>query len=140
MLGDAGYRPWGVGLLLPAAAALVLIAYADHLSLPGQLGCYTTTIQSGEYHVWNAGRVPDDQVVEITLDGPDGADYDLFLYRMVGSRFDAEESRERVASDTSGDSDERIDYTTSGVWQYLVEVRALTGSGPYTICIDTNNN
>jgi hypothetical protein len=125
-----------IGLML--LMTLALFVYANHL--PGQLGCTGSPhIQSGQYHIWNVGRVPDGELIEISLDGPSGPDFDLFLYRLRGSRFDAEESLELVASSTGGDSDEYISYRSRGAWQYLVEVRALGGSGNYEICIDANN-
>ncbi|MEV7908119.1 S1 family peptidase, partial [Streptomyces anulatus] len=60
------------------------------------------------------------------LDGPDGADFDLYLQKWNGTGWPT------VATSNSAGPDERITYTgTAGYYRYRVVSAA--GSGPYTL-------
>ncbi|BCB87735.1 hypothetical protein Psuf_050480 [Phytohabitans suffuscus] len=64
------------------------------------------------------------------LDGPDGADFDLFLQRWNG------QSWQTVARATSQDADETLTFNGSaGVYRYRVQSEA--GSGDYTLGFST---
>jgi streptogrisin C len=60
------------------------------------------------------------------LDGPNGADFDLYLQKWNGSAW------ANVASGTSPNPDERVSYIgTAGFYRYVVH--AYSGSGQYTL-------
>ena len=64
------------------------------------------------------------------LDGPSGTDFDLELYRWNGSGWS------RVARSISSTSHEEINYSgTTGY--YYWKVLSYSGSGSYTLCLDT---
>ncbi|WP_431781211.1 Xaa-Pro dipeptidyl-peptidase [Streptomyces chumphonensis] len=64
------------------------------------------------------------------LDGPDGADFDLYLQKWSGSSWST------VDRSTSSGPDESLSYSgTSGYYRY--QVYAYSGSGSYTLGYDT---
>ncbi|GAA4674159.1 hypothetical protein GCM10023347_30360 [Streptomyces chumphonensis] len=64
------------------------------------------------------------------LDGPDGADFDLYLQKWSGSSWST------VDRSTSSGPDESVSYSgTSGYYRY--QVYAYSGSGSYTLGYDT---
>ncbi len=67
---------------------------------------------------------------EGTLDGPGSADFDLYLYKWSGGRW------RQVDSGTSSNSHEEVTYSGSSGY-YLWKVDSYSGSGSYTLCLDT---
>lgn len=67
----------------------------------------------------------------LQLSGPGGTDFDLYLgYNSKGPKY------KTVASGTSSSSSESISYSGSS-GNYSYEVRSYSGSGDYTLCVDT---
>ena len=61
------------------------------------------------------------------LDGPAGADFDLWLYKWSGGRWT------RWVTSTSSSSHEEIDYMGSGYFYW--KIVSHSGSGSYTFCL-----
>ncbi|MEO3743982.1 hypothetical protein [Plantactinospora sp. B5E13] len=68
--------------------------------------------------------------VEVCLDGPDGAEVDLILWRFI------ENGPEVVTSPTPG-ADKTLTYAGPGLSAYRVTAVANRGSGTYTIGVNT---
>jgi hypothetical protein len=64
------------------------------------------------------------------LDGPNGVDFDLELHRWSGSQW------QKVSQSVSSGPDETVTYNGSAGY-YAWIVRAYSGSGNYTLSLDT---
>jgi Zn-dependent metalloprotease len=67
---------------------------------------------------------------QFRLAGPDGADFDLYLYRK-----DSSGQYQAVASSTSATSDEEVLYNSSG-GDHLIQVTSYQGGGGFVLCYD----
>jgi aqualysin 1 len=64
------------------------------------------------------------------LTGPNGTDFDLYLYKWLSSNW------VQVSSSTSSSSYEEINYSGSAGYFYW-DVKSYTGSGTYSFCLKT---
>jgi streptogrisin C len=121
-----------------SAYGLTLVTSSGGGTPPPPTGCtgrestYTGTLASGssQYRPGTSGfSVTASGVHRACLDGPTGADFDLYLQKRSGS------SWVTVASATSEEPDETLTYSgTAGVYRY--RVYAYDGSGAYTLGVD----
>jgi len=92
--------------------------YSGNLSNGGQ------AIQpNNSYFLYSGGTI------SLTLSGPAGANFDLFLQRWNGS------SWVNVAQSTSGTANESLSYSANNAY-YRVLIRAISGSGAYQLSIN----
>ncbi len=82
---------------------------------------YSASYPSGDFHYSAAGGS-----FKMNLSGPSSADFDLYLYKLNGSRFVV------VARSEGASSTEAITYTGSAGY-YYIEVYAYSGSGNFSL-------
>ncbi len=78
---------------------------------------------NGTYYYSGSG------VHEGILTGPDGTDFDLYLWKWIGNRW------QTVASSLSSSSNESITYSGSSGY-YVWRIYSYSGSGTYEFCMD----
>ena len=91
---------------------------------------YAGTLSSGQNQYQPNGSYYQSTVSGVhsgNLDGPTGADFDLYLQKWNGSSWVA------VASGTSAGPDESVSYSGTSCY-YRWRVHAYSGSGSYTLC------
>ncbi|MFW9922176.1 MAG: PPC domain-containing protein [Candidatus Thorarchaeota archaeon] len=99
--------------------------YSAYLISPGT---YSGTVGYGnDYGDIYRFYVSNEYQVRVTLNGPSGADFDLFLYNPSNSQVD---------SDTSGDSNEEVSaYINGNNGYWRTRITASYGSGTYTFTV-----
>ncbi len=125
----------GAGIVDAAAAVQAVI---DGNTGGGGGGCavgyeeYTGTLTgTGDYEYQPNGTYyySGSGVHEGILTGPGGTDFDLYLWKWIGNRW------QTVASSLSSSSNESITYSGSSGY-YVWRIYSYSGSGAYTFCMD----
>ncbi|GHC33938.1 hypothetical protein GCM10010348_71190 [Streptomyces anthocyanicus] len=137
----AGTPPGTYPVTVTAAGEHVTRSTTYTLTVRGSVpqGCEDAeTVKSGSLTSGSSAYQPDGGYFRTTvsgrfeacLDGPDNADYDLYLQKWSGAGWTT------VARGTTPAADEKLTYT-GGAGYYRYRVHAYSGNGAYTLGYDT---
>jgi len=99
----------------------------------GESTCMEGELDSGGSELWNLGMLPPGTRIMLSLEGPETADFDLYLHEIVS---EAPLLTVTVGRGLSLTSREFIEYEVQGSEpkKYLAEVNAYGGEGAYKLC------
>jgi len=99
----------------------------------GESTCMEGELDSGGSELWNLGMLPPGTRIMLSLEGPETADFDLYLHEIVSEN---PLLTVTVGRGTSLASREFIEYEVQGSEPkgYLAEVNAYEGRGAYKLC------
>jgi len=97
----------------------------------------TGSISSGQscYYYFDISPLQSGRSCTITLDGPSGADFDLYVKKGSGPTTDSYDYRGYTAS-----ADEQVSISSPTSGRYYVMVKAYSGSGSYSITETTSGS
>lgn len=138
-----GADPHIVQPLSPGRYSVLVCSYGDESVGPynlninvealGEPVCMEGELDRGGSQLWDLGMLPPGTRISLSLEGPETADFDLYLHEMVSEnplltvtvgRGISESSREFISYAVQGNEPKR----------YLAEVNAYGGEGAYELC------